>query len=84
MKKFLYLFEAASLIFSINYASANTTPTFNQKNDEVVGRQCCTKTIPTGGGSTVSITACAGSFLTSDAKALAKACEKVIEAMQDL
>lgn len=46
-----------------------------------VGRQCCTKTTFMADGSSVSITACAGWFLSDDANAMTRACAKVDEAM---
>lgn len=67
---------ALGLAFTLS--SATTVP---QSNDEEVGRQCCTKTTYMSDGSSVSITACAGWFLSNDANALTRACAKVDEAM---
>ena len=48
---------------------------------DIVGRQCCTKTTYMADGSSVSITACAGWFLSNDENAMTRACAKVDEAM---
>lgn len=49
------------------------------------GRQCCTKsTIDESTGSIISITACAGWFLSNDASALTRACEKADQALRSL
>ena len=47
----------------------------------VVGRQCCTKSVPGPNGSVISMTACAGSFLVSDVTAMTNACAKVDKAL---
>lgn len=75
--KFLSIL-ALGLVFTLSSASATS-----QNSDEEVGRQCCTKTVPVAGGngSTISITACAGWFLSNDANAMTRACAKVDEAM---
>lgn len=49
--------------------------------EETAGRQCCTKTTYMADGTSVSITACAGWFLSNDANAMTRACAKVDEAM---
>jgi len=73
--KFLSIL-ALGLAFALS--SATTLP---KNNTDEVGRQCCTKTTYMADGSSVSITACAGWFLSNDANALARACRKVNEAM---
>lgn len=73
--KFLSIL-ALGLVFILSSASATS-----QNSDEEVGRQCCTKTTFMADGSAISITACAGWFLSNDANAMTRACAKVDEAM---
>lgn len=50
------------------------------KEDEI-GRQCCSKTTYMADGTSVTISACAGWFLSDDANAMTRACDKVNKAM---
>ncbi|MFD0860811.1 hypothetical protein ACFQ1M_01215 [Sungkyunkwania multivorans] len=76
MKK--VLFYGLALGLSITLTSATSV---EKNTEEDFGRQCCTKTTYLSDGSSVSITACAGSFLSNDANAMTRACKKVDEAM---
>ncbi|SNR14376.1 hypothetical protein [Tenacibaculum jejuense] len=72
MKKVLFL----GVILAFTLTSSAT-----KKEKEKFGRQCCTKTQYMSDGSSVAITACAGWFLSNNARALNRACAKVDEAM---
>ncbi|WP_456375953.1 hypothetical protein [Lutibacter sp.] len=76
MKNIILSILALGLVFTLS--SATTVP---QNNDEEVGRQCCTKTTYMADGSSISITACAGWFLSNSANAMTRACAKVDRAM---
>jgi hypothetical protein len=58
----------------------NCSQNSEKKNDES-GRQCCTKTRSMSDGSSISVTACAGWFLSDDASAMTRACAKVFNSM---
>ncbi|NCT17486.1 MAG: hypothetical protein COS42_04220 [Flavobacteriales bacterium CG03_land_8_20_14_0_80_35_15] len=73
--KFLSIL-ALGLAFTLS--SATTIP---NDSDKEVGRQCCTKTTHMADGSSISITACAGWFLSNNANAMTRACAKVDGAM---
>lgn len=79
MKKFLFLGLVLSL--SMTFISAKSVESLEKVNDEILGRQCCSKTTYMADGSSVEITACAGWFLSNDANAMTRACAKVNEAM---
>ena len=68
------------IVFALTFVSAKTIDSENIQND---GRECCTKTIVFDGGY-ISITACAGWFLSNSANAMTRACAKVDQAMQDM
>lgn len=63
------------LVFALSSAKPATIV------EEEVGRQCCTKSVPMADGSSIEFTACAGWFLSNDANALARACNKANEAL---
>lgn len=77
------LFLGLALCLSLTLTSAKSAESQKTDNEEAVGRQCCTKTTHMSDGSSVSITACAGWFLSNDANALNRACEKVDAAMRN-
>ena len=70
MKKVLLLIGILPVFFSF------TPPNADLPLTTMPSRQCCTVTNTFADGSSVQITACAGWFLSNDAKAYAKACEK--------
>ena len=60
--------------------SVNLSQNIEKKNDEL-GRQTCTKTFYMEDGSSITISASAGWFLSDDASAMTRACQKVNEAV---
>ena len=63
--------------------SVNHSQSIEKKNDEL-GRQTCSKTVYMKNGSSITITASAGWFLSNDANAMTRACQKVDEAIGNL
>lgn len=72
-----------ALLLCLSLSSFTSGNTIVEEVDDL-GRQCCTKTTFDDFGNSVSITACAGWFLSNDANALNRACAKVDEAMENM
>ncbi len=79
MKKVFGLFAIILFMTSVLQTSATKVVV---KEKEGLGRQCCTRSSALPQGGFVSITACAGSFLTSDTWAINRACKKADRAMK--
>ncbi|WP_192821918.1 hypothetical protein [Rufibacter sp. LB8] len=75
MRKKLLSAVVVCLCFSLTSAKSSET-------EQVFDRQCCSKTVPLEDGNSITITACAGWFLSNDAAAYARACEKTREAIE--
>lgn len=65
------------------FAGTRTKKKIKAKTSKkIVGRECCTKTATWGeNGATITVTACAGWFLSNSENAHARACEKVDNAI---
>lgn len=61
----------------------NHSQIIEKKNDELA-RQTCSKTVYLVDGSSITISASAGWFLSNDSNAMTRACQKVDEAMGNL
>jgi len=91
MKKSLSILVCLCLISGVVFAK-HSPKKMKQKSiaaktknsNQAVGRECCTKEYEGPNGSTVSITACAGWFLSNSDAAEERACAKVDAAAGDL
>lgn len=83
MKKLPLLFTLFAFTSFAAFGGVRTKKKFKPKTiKKVVGRECCTKTAAWGeNGATITVTACAGWFLSNSDNAKARACEKVDEAI---
>lgn len=83
MKKvFLSLTLILAFILLSAFSKENSDIANLYSSDEY-GRQCCSKIFEVDGG-LLEVTACSGSFLTSSASAMTRACAKVDKAVNGI
>ena len=73
-------FILINIFLLLGVFSLPETTALDECADEM-GRQCCTKTVYFSDGTSLSMTACAGWFLSNDANAYVRACNKASEAL---